>query len=806
MLTHAWRSLRAAPRLTFTAVLCAALGLGAAIFMTSIASAVFATPPLPDAGRLVRVWTSATATGETSDLAYQDVLDIRARAGSFDAVESASRTRVAHTNETGTERIRGESVTAGYFDLVGIRPARGRLFDAAEYTAEGPRAVIISHALWLRRYGGRADIVGQPFRTRPTSRQGAETMRTVVGVMPDRFAGTVDPDVSEFWIPVAQYEPAAQLNDRMVRATWVLARLRPGATLTHAHAEIQALAAELAVAHPAAFDRVTLVAEPFGESWRERFRLSVLALLSASGALLLIACANVAALLMARLADRERELSVRLALGASRAHLRQQLFLESLLIAAAGGVAGLAVAFVSVRAFAASGLFAMPAYITFGVDTSTAITGIALVFVTAILFAIGPVRQVTRARAEHALQSAGTRTTGDPRQRRHGRLLVVSQVALTFVMLAGAALLFRTHQNLVRHDPGFRTTGLLRMAVTPDAGVFSDRDARLALAADIKRTFDAHPGVRRSTVMSGVLPPWFDDTVDAAAGPAIPMRDIGYHRIGPDFFETMDMRVLGGRGFDLEDRASGARGAIISQALARQLEAASGREALGQSLRLTTPGMAGGDDVEIVGIVNDVIYNGPLRARPVDHDIYVPIERGMPGTLSVAIQTSVDPSSLAGPLSRELGRLAPTSPQHWISTMEEELSLQFRDARLYAWLSGIYGATAVALAVLGVYSVLAHSVTRRRHEFGVRMAVGATSADILRLVAGEGARTIAAGVFLGVISAVWCTRLLGGLLFGIPSTDPITYVSAGILLAVAGLAAVIVPAWRASRMKPGVSQ
>ncbi len=773
--------------------------------MTSVAQALlFASPPLPDADRLVRVWTSTMATRETTDVSYPDVLDIRARATSFDAVESASRTRVAHTTADGTERLRGESVTPGYFDLIGMRAAHGRLFDRSEYASDGARSVVISHALWLRRYGGRADIVGQPFRTRPASRQGAELVRTIVGVLPERFVGTVDPDVSEFWIPAAHYEPISQLNDRMVRATWMLGRLRPGVTLAAAQAEIETIARDIAAVHPAAFDRATLVAEPFGESWRQRFRLSVFALLGASFLLLLIACANVAALLMARLADRGNEMSVRLALGASRSRLTRLLFVEGLLIAAIGGGAGLALAFVGLRSFAASQLVAVPAYVSLGIDVWSAVASLALVFVTATLFAAGPARHVIRVRADQALQPSGLRVIGDRRHRRSGQLLVAVQIALTFVMLVGAALLARTYQNLLRHDLGYRTTSLLRLALTPDAGAFRDRPSRLALAADIKRTLDASPGVIRTSVMSGVLPPWFDDTVDVTMDAATTVRDVGHHAIGPEFFETMNIGLLRGRLFEPADRVDGARAAVISRAFATRLEELRGRDALGQSLRLGMPGMGAVGDVEVVGIVNDVVYNGPLRPRGSDFDIFVPLERAMPGALSIAVHTSVDPASLIGPLTRELGRLAPTSPQHWISTMEDELALQFQDARLYASLAGLYGAAAIALAVLGVYSVLAHSVARRRHELGLRMAIGATAGDMMRMVMAEALRPITFGLAIGAIIAANVSRLLGGLLFGVPSSDPQIYGVVAVVLVSCGLVAVLMPARRASRTKPGV--
>lgn len=802
-LLYAWRSLRATPRLTLAASACAALGLGVAIFMATLVNAVLlASPPMPDSDRLVRVWSSAIATRDTSDVSYPEVLDLKAGARSLDAVESATRTRLAVTTDGGTERVRGESVTPGYFALVGVRPALGRLFDEAEYAPDADRLVIISHDLWQRRFGGRPDVIGQPFRSRPTSRQSPGSLRTIVGVMPQGFVGTVDPDVSDFWLPIAHYEPAPQIADRMVRSTWMLGRLRPGASIGEAQAEIGSIAAALGTAHPTAYDRVTLVAEPFGESWRERFRLSLYTLLAAAGLLLLIACTNVATLLLARLAQRESEMRVRVALGAPRARLIRQLLAESLMIALVGGAAGLALAAAAVRAFAAAGAFALPPYVRIGLEPRTAFAGVALMVLTGLLFGVLPARLGAGAKAASVGRDTGVRVSLGRRQRRYGQALVVAQVALTCSLLVGATLLFRTYQHLVGGDLGYRTTNLLRMAVSPDPNVFRDTATRLALAEEIKRTLDAYPGVERSAVMAGVLPPWFDEVVDVVIDSNNRLRDVGRHAVGPDYFDVMGMTLARGRAFGPSDRAPGAATALASTSFARRLGELTGRDVIGQHVQATMPGTNSSESLEIVGIVNDVVYHGPLRQRTANHDLYVPLESGGSGAFSIAIQTSVDPVSLIEPLSRELGRLAASSPQHWISTMEGELGLQYRDARLYASLSGIYGVAAALLAVLGIYSVLANNVAGRHREFGVRMAVGAQASDIVRLVLAEGARTLIVGVALGGALAALGARLLGGMLYGVAPGDPVTFAVVSIGMVGAGLTACLIPSVRASRVNP----
>jgi predicted permease len=567
---------------------------------------------------------------------------------------------------------------------------------------------------------------------------------------------------------------------------------------------VRSVATALAAEHPAAFDRVTLTAEPFGESWRVRFRLSLYTLLAAAGLLLLIACANVATLLLARLAQRESELTVRIALGAPRRRILRQLLLESLMVAAAGGAAGLALAAAAVRVFAASGVFALPPYVHIAIDTRAAVIGIVLVGVTGMLFGVLPAALGSGEAGKVGLER-GARVSLGRKQRRYGQMLVVAQVAFTFVLIVGSTLLLRTYRNLIGADLGYRTQNLLRLAVSPDPNAFRNGPSRVALADHIKQTFEAYPGVRRTTVMAGVLPPWFDDVVDVTSGPDLRIRDAGRHAVGPDYFEVMGMTLLRGRSFASSDRAPGATSAVLSESLAQRLTESTKRDAIGQRVHASVAGMSSLETLEIIGVVNDVSYNGPRRARLADHDLYVPLERGRPGALSIAVHTGVDPASLIDPLSRALGKLAPTSPQHWISTMEAELGLQYREPQLYASLSAIYGLAAAMLAVLGIYSVLANNVARRHRELGVRMAVGAQPWDIIRLVLSEGIRTVAVGLAIGTSLSVLGTRLLAGLLYGVSPGDVLTLLLASAGLGATGLVAALIPSLRASRVDPLVT-
>ena len=340
-LRTAVRSLAATPRLTVPALACLALGVGSALLVATLADAVlYRVPALPEAERLARVWlrlgTQRIEQGGLSYLEYRDLLSI----GSFDRVEAAARTRLAIRTEAGSERLRGEAVSPGYFELIGLRAARGRLFSAAEQRPGAAPVVLIGHDLWQRRFAGDPAVVGRRLVVRGARPQDAETAYTIIGVLPPRFVGTVDPDVSELWLPLENSPRRALFADREARHVWVLARLAGKSSLARAEAEVEALGGRLRASRPDLYAGGELVAEPFGETWRAPLRGGLHALLGAAALLLLIACANVAHLLLARLARREAELSLRVSLGASRGTVVRQLALEALLLAGTGAAVG----------------------------------------------------------------------------------------------------------------------------------------------------------------------------------------------------------------------------------------------------------------------------------------------------------------------------------------------------------------------------------------------------------------------------------------------------------------------------------
>ena len=807
-LRYTLRSFRGTLRISLAAIGCVALGIGGAVFMLTIANEVLvAPPPFPDADRLVRIWTVRDGTGQTGDVSYLEARDVAERARSFEAVEMAARTRTAFTTRTGSERVRGESVTAGYFDLIAQRPALGRLFTRDEYAPHAPRVVILGHALWMRTFGGRPDIVGQTVRVRGNAGTPGEGdhLFTVVGVMPPGFAGTIDPDISEFWLPIEQYTPRMLLDMRQTRSTWVIARLEPGVSVATAHTEVAAIGRQLAAEHPDDYRELSLAAEPVGETWRERFRDGLVMVTTAAGLLLLIACVNIAYLLLTRLAQRDHEIRIRVALGAPRAAIVRQLLLESVVLTLTGGTIGTALAVWGVNAFAAAEVIRLPSYVPLTVDASVVAIAGALLLVTAIVSGALPAAFVSRAGSAQQLREIGRGNTLGRRQRLVIDGLVAAEVAFSFLLLTGSVLMVRTYANLVRSDLGFRTENLQRLAISLDPQEFPDAERRLAFARDAKAALAALPGVREVSFMSGILPPWFDSEVQLAVG-SVARPELGAvarHPVDDAFFDVMDIAVRDGRTFGPGDRADTRRVAVISASVARALAGGDGRAALGMTFqilrdrRLPSP-----EPIVVVGIVEDVRYNGPRAERTADHDIYIPMSQAPSAIMSIAVVTDRAPGPLLPSMQRTLGRLAPTSPLHWVSTMEEEMALQFGDARLYAWLTGVFGGSALLLVMLGIYGVISNAVTRRWSELGISMAIGAQSRDIVALVLGQASRPMLLGVAIGAIASVALATLAASLVYGVAPNDPLTFVAVGAMLLVTGLAACLIPARRATRLDP----
>lgn len=801
------RSLRSWWRTALVAIACVALGTGSVVFVLSVANGVLLKPPpFADADRLVRIWTTAEEGGANGDVSFLDARDLAARTSSFQSIELSMRTRLAVSVSGVTERVRGEAVSSGYLDLVQVQPALGRAFAPDEYAVDAAPVVVISHRLWQQRFGGATDVLGRTLLARSSFGRDNDRSLTIIGVMPPGFIGTVDPDISDFWIPVEQYQPTGNLERRTARGTWVLARLRPGITVETAAADVRQVGAAFRAEYPADYAGLRLTAESVGESFRSRYRDGIGLLGGVAAFLLLIACTNVTHLLLARLAQREQEFRVRTALGATRSMLVRDVLRESAVIAALGGMLGLALATVALRMAVASGAFQLPPYVQLGVDLRVALGAVLASLACALLSGGIPAWLASRRTATESLRDDGRSGTMTRTHRRGTHVIVAAEVALSFVLLVGAALMVRSYGNLLAADPGFRTDRMLRLAVSLDATAFPDAAAILRYADETRAALEAHPAVEGASVIAGTLPPWLDDEAALGRGGRVApgLGAVGIHPVDPAFLDVMDIGLVAGRGLQPTDVAGAPRVAVVSAAVARTLAGGDGREAIGQTVAvgIGPDGSPAGTDVLIVGIAGDVMYTGPMGGRARQHDLYLPLAQAPRSVLSIAVATRGEGARLRDELVQLTSARAPTSPMHWISTMDEEFSLQFRDARLYAGLTGFFGTCAVVLVLLGLYGVIAHAVVRRLPELSVRLAVGATPAQVSALVVRQVVAPAVAGILAGGAAALAASRVASALLYGLSPTDPLAFGLVAVTLLAASLLAAFAPARRAARLDP----
>jgi putative ABC transport system permease protein len=810
-LRYGLKSLVKTPRLTLAALACIALGIAASVFMFTLVDGVLLRrPPFPNADRLARVRLMATEGEEgQGNLSYLECQDFLEQSKSFEDLEMVGRVRIPVTSGDGTERLRGEVVSSGYFGMLGMKAVLGRLFSPEEYAPNANRVVLISDGLWKRKYGSDPKIIGQSLMLRGRSADQPDQIYTIVGVLPPGFAGTVDYDISEFWMPVAHTPMPQMFENRTLRNVWPIVRRKPGVSFAAAKAEVETIGRRLDGAHPNVYSGLAFRLEPFGESWRTDVRTGLVMLMVAAGLLLLVACVNIASLLLARLVQREHELTLRFVLGAQRGGIMRRLLIESVLLSVAGGAAGILLAFWGIKLFTATESIELPAYVSLSPDLRIVGLAVALVLITGVLFGVLPAWFGSSLNASQNLREAGRGLSLGRRQRFSGQVLIVVEVMFTFVLVIAALLMIRTYVNLAHSNIGFRTDHVLRLAITLDGREFPGAQEQLNFAERAKGVLGHYPGVRDITFMSGVLPPHDDTTADMALNgvPNDALKQVFRHAVDPDFFRVFGIDLKWGRSLQPTDRQGTPRVALVSESLARFIGGGDGRGAIGksfqlvrdpQTLELTEP-------YEIVGVVEDVLYLGPrsIHAGVQNHfDTYASMYQFPSPTFSIAVVTAGDPATMIPPLQRELGRLALTSPVHWVSTMEEELEAQYTDVRFYTYLTTGYSVCALLLAALGIYGVLANSVNRRFGELGVRMAVGAQKGDIIRLVLSQGMRTLLIGLLLGVGIAALGTRLVGSILYGVAANDPLTFLMVAAILGLLGLVACYLPARRATRIDP----
>jgi predicted permease len=799
------RMLRRAPGFAITAALTLALGIGANTTMFSVLDALLLRP-LPG---LVRpdalVMIGRTQDGQGFDtFAYPDYVDYRAGARSLSGV-AASFVTPAHLSTGGaSEQVRAELVSGNYFSMLGTRAAAGRLLARDDDGAPGANPVVVlSHGVWQRRFGSDPGVIGTSVRI-----DGAPY--TVIGVTEPGFNGVRTAGVVDVFVPISMTDQLLARGGSLLDqrgAVWLelVARLAPNATAATAEAELGTIAAALRRRYPDTnAGRGVRVATGIGLDPGERreIRTFMSMLVGVVGLVLLIACANVANLLLARGSARTRELAVRASLGASRSRLVRQLLAEGLLLAMLGGAAGLVVGGWSLRLVRQLPVFhdsfgALAPGLDFRVLAFT--TG--AMMLSGMLFALPPAFSTSRVDLVTALR-LGTPGSGDSRSRLRSSL-VVAQLALSLVLLVIAGLFVRTLQAFYRVEPGFETRHVL--VATVDAGLQAyDEERGRQLFRDLETRVRGLPGVR-GAAFAAMVPlgggGWDTRIYSADARPSAddPGLKSDVNAVTPAYFETLGITIIGGRGFTDADRDGAPNVAIINEAIAARLWP--GRNPIGQRFRI---GRDGEQVLEVVGLVRTAKYRmleeapRPFFYRPFAQ-IYMP-------SMTLHVRTTLDdPYAVLPSVRRELDAFDRDLPLSRLMTVAERLDRSLGTQRTAAVLVGIYGVLALVLAAVGLYGSMSYAVSRRTREMGVRMALGARAGEVQRHVIGGALRVAVAGAAIGLAGAVPATRLLRSRLYGVSSTDPATLVSGVLLLAAASVLAAYVPARRATRVDPVVA-
>jgi putative ABC transport system permease protein len=790
-LRYAVRLLTRIPGFTIAAVLALALGIGASTTIFSVLSAVLLRPlSYPEADRLVMVWDSNPGRGwDTFAVSPGNYATWTASQSSFDALFAMQTEDLVLTGQGDPERLQGLRATDAVFDLTGARPALGRAFAAADYDAGAAPVVVISDGLWRRRFDARPDILGTAITLNAAS-------HTIVGVLPRDVRL---PTGAELLAPLI-LSPKDRESHGAHYLT-VMARLRPGASADAAGTAMRAVALRLEKELPDSNTGWTVRVVPLYEQVTGRVRPALIALGGAVACLLLIACANVANLLLARAAARRGEIAVRSALGARPSRILRQLLTESVVLALAGGGLGILLAVWGIDLVKALPPETLPRSAGIRLDGTTLVFTLALSIVTGLVFGVVPGIMLSRSRLAGALQEGG-RAGGLRVSRRVRAGLVAGQVALAHVLLVGAGLHMRSLGALLKVDPGFRPDGVLvaEIAGLPEAR-YPERPERAAFYDRTLGALRALPGVASVAAVTTV-PVTGNDiifSIEEVEGqpPRPPDQAVSanWYSVSPGYFETMGIPLVAGRVFTSSDAATSPRVAIIDETMARRIFP--GENPIGHRLRM---GIDGKVFREIVGVVGDVRHYGLDRA--VTMQMYEPYAQIAPDGMTFLVRTAGDPGALAGAARRAIQSVDPEQPVTSTRTLVGIVADSTSQRRFTLTLLAAFAVAAMLLAAVGVYGVIAFAVSQRTHEIGVRMALGAERRAILGLVLRQGMAMVLAGVVAGLAAALALTRLVSATLYGVGAADPATYAATATLLCLVAFAATYLPARRATRVEP----
>jgi len=799
---YAIRTLRRSPGFTIIALLTLALGIGANTAIFSFVNGVLLKPlPYRDPHGIVMVWEKPPG-GDRNGISTLNFLDWKNQNTVFEHMAAINfGGNVTLTGAGQPEELQGVRVSASYFDIFGVQAVFGRTFAPDEDQLGKSQVVILSHRLWENRFGADPSIVG---RTLTLSGKPC----TVVGVMPAH--SPFDRSYAQLWIPLS-FEPRDMTRDYH----WMLsfARLKPGVSLEKAQAGMDAIGARIAAAYPESNKGWGVTVERFEDRIvGPQLRRSLFVLLAAVGAILLIGCANLANLTLARGAAREREIAVRASLGAGAWRLIRQLLTENLLVAAAGGALGLALGYAMIRGLILlAPPFSLPSEADVSIDPAILLFTLAVSLLTALLFGLAPAIHAARVDPASAMKEGGRSASSGAGRARLRSALIVAEVALAFVLLAGAGLLVGSFFRMLHVDTGFTSTNVTTARLPIARDRFAHPEQLLQYVRLLDDRLRAAPGVR-DVAFSNVLPMqgWGDGMPFLVAGHAFVdranRRACFYKRVTGSYFRTLEIRLLRGRTFTDRDTRGGAPVIVINEEMARRYfkgEDPLGKRILIQEILYGQPGLGPEIPWEVVGIVGDEQTGSLIDTK--SPGVYVTFDQSPTNDLNMVLRASLDPRMLTSAIHAAVHAVDKDQAIADLETLEQIKSGTVSSDRMQTMLLAIFAALALLLAAIGIYGVISYSVTQRTHELGIRAALGASRGSLLGMVIRRGMQLTLIGLAIGAAGALALTRLLASLLFGISPRDPVTLIGVAAVLSAVALLACYIPARRAAAVDPLVA-
>jgi predicted permease len=807
-LVYGLRLMRKNPGFMIIAVVALALGVGANTAIFSVVNAVLLRPlDYNDPDRLMMVWEKSAKRGFGAiPTSLANFVDLRTDNKSFEDLGAFADSSFNLTGGDQPERVIGLRVTASLFSVLGRQPLMGRLFMSGEDQPQAGRVLILSHALWQRSFGGNRNIVGQNVALNGDS-------YTVVGVMPSdfkfppAFSATIASSQytmphADLWVPLIADAP---MMARDIRLHYMIGRLKPGVTQAMAQADMNVIAARLRRDYPVVDADTEVDVVPLREQVTGDIRLALGVLFGAVGCVLLIACANVANLLLAKASGRQKEVAIRIALGATRLRIMRQLLTESLLLGLSGGLLGSLLAVVVLRQL----VVFSPANVSLpqnvGIDGRVLGFTLLLSLLTSVIFGLAPALQASKSDLNETLKESGRGNSGGSKQNRLRSLLVISEVALALVLLIASGLMIKSFVRLQSVNPGFNPENLITLEMQLAPNRYADKTQQTAFQQQLVQRVSNIPGVQFVGTVNN-LPFSGNETnfgMTIEGRPVIEANErprAFFRNVSPNYFWAMGIPLRTGRIFADGDNATAPGVAIINETSARRFWP--NEDPVGKRFKRGRPDSKN-PWVTIIGIVGAVSHTALEAAS--QPEVYLPFEQNPEPNITLVARTKSDPKAFTGAVRREVSALDKDSPVSNIKFMTEILRGSVAQPRVYALLLGIFASLALVLAAIGIYGVMSYAVIQRTHEIGIRMALGAQRNDVLKLIIKQGMTLAIAGIILGLIASFALTRIMASQLFGVSTTDHVTFAAISMLLVIVTVVACYIPAVRATKVNPMVA-